>query len=113
MPQMFANPAEIAAQQQAERRRQLAQEQERQERERREYERVAAARRAWAERRDQLVEALAEARRVASAAAAELATCRASGDTPAAVAASTRLLASRELLSIAEADLREHQRAQP
>lgn len=43
MPQMFANPAEIAAQQEQERLHQLAREQERQERERREYERLAAA----------------------------------------------------------------------
>lgn len=108
MPQQFADPRIIAAQENAERERQLAGERARQE-----YERVAAARRAWAERRDQLVEALAQARQVASSAEGELTAARASGDTPAALQAATRLLASRELLSLAEADLREHQRAQP
>ena len=72
---------------------------------------MAAARRAWAERRDQLLEALAEARRVASAAEAELTAARADADSATALQAATRLLASRELLSLAEADLREHGRA--
>ena len=113
MPQMFANPAEIAAQQEQERLHQLAREQERQERERREYERVAAARRAWAERRDQLVEALAEARRVASSAEGELTAARASGDIPSALQPAIRLLGAQELASRAEADLQAHGRTQP
>lgn len=112
MPQQFADPKLIAAQERAERERQLAWEQERQERERREYERVAAARRAWAERWDQLVQALAEARRVASAAEGELSAARASGDIPSALQAAIRLLGAQELASRAEADLQAHGRAQ-
>ncbi|MDA8330727.1 MAG: hypothetical protein M0027_05885 [Candidatus Dormibacteraeota bacterium] len=113
MPQQFADPTIIAAEQEAERQRQLAREHERQERERREYERVAAARLAWAERRDQLVEALAEARRVASSAEGELTAARASGDIPSALEAAVRLLGAQELASLAEADLQGHQRVQP
>lgn len=57
--------------------------------------------------------ALAEARQVASSAGGELTAARANADSATALQAATRLLASRELLSLAEADLREHQRAQP
>lgn len=113
MPQMFADPAEIAAQERAERERQLARERERQGVARREYERVASAQRAWAIRRKELEQALAEARQRLSQAEAGLSAARASGDPAAALEAARDLPALTSLVSLADLDLQAHQRLQP